>query len=125
MTPALEDAVGDLMAVLEQERAAILSARFEAMDEIIARKDALTAAVEAHLAGEPPALSDSQKAALSRLDQAVRRNAALLEHARNGVVLAQKRIEQIRTRAGEVGVYDSAGARPQMGQEIPKKGRTA
>lgn len=90
----------ELFAILEKERAAIVSAKFDVIDEVAPIKEALFNAFIAqknigHL--------------LPRLRQMLARNQDLLQAAMTGVESAQARLKALREVRNELRVYDPSG----------------
>lgn len=101
----------DLAALLEEERRAILSGRWEALDALARRKEA--------------ALSAADGAGLAPLAAGLVRNQALLAAALEGVrEVGRRRAALAATRKGLV-TYDARGTRAELPLAPPKVERRA
>lgn len=108
--PALVAALG---ALLERERAALLSGRLDNMAPLLEEKTALCAAL-GDLNG--PAHDD-----LDRLKQKAARNHALLDGALRGLRQAAGRIATLRQLRHGCDTYDESGHRHRIGGEPARR----
>ena len=113
------DALSD---VLSQEREALLSGKFELLEEYAKQKTSLCDALEARAPNQDAGVAPER---MRKLQSEIKRNEALIEGARKGVEMARRRLIQLAKKASEIGVYDASGDRPQMSDASKARGRCA
>ena len=93
--------VGTLAELLETERAALLKGDVDRINRLADRKETLISQVKA--------LSDVPSSTLTPLQNKLRRNHELIEHALAGIRSAAKRVEEMRTVRDSLQTYDQKG----------------
>lgn len=101
-------AAGALLDLLERERAALRAGRFDVLERLASEK--------ARLAGS---LGDAPDAEIAAVQDAARRNAAMLEAAARGVQNAKSRLTRCQAPA-PLRTYDSVG---RLSDAAPGAGR--
>ncbi len=94
-------AVSTLDDLLETERAALLKGDVDRINRLVDRKEALITQVTA--------LVDVPSSVLAPLQEKLRRNHELIEHALAGIRAAAKRIEDMRKARETLQTYDRQG----------------
>jgi len=100
------DLCSDMLDLLEQEQAALVNGRIDALTRLMPEKERLAAA----LARTPPT---GKAAELARMQQLVARNAGLLSAARRGIGTARARLRQLAEGA-TLDTYDKHGQRQNL-----------
>jgi flagellar biosynthesis/type III secretory pathway chaperone len=118
--PARDPAAG-LLALLADERRALLSGDLAALPDLVAAKERLVPLIEAGT-GEGAA---TDPARLSRLREAALANQDLLEAALRGVRAAQTRLAAARGNGPALSTYDARGAAAPLGADRPAVERRA
>lgn len=113
----LDDDMKDLAVLLEEEKALLLAGRVEAVAELEPRKLQLAESLVGQEAAEPTALAD--------LQQKARRNEALLEASRNGLIAAGARLRDIRKAALNLDTYNKNGDLTNLQRTAPSFERRA
>lgn len=93
--------VGTLDDLLESERAALLKGDVDRINRLVDRKEALISQVSA--------LTDVPASVLATLQEKLRRNHELIEHALAGIRAAAKRVEDMRKARETLQTYDRRG----------------
>ena len=103
-----QSASGALLDLLERERAALRSGRFDILERLAVEKT--------RLAGS---LGDARESDIAAVQDAARRNAAMLEAAKKGVQSAKSRLARSQAPV-PLRTYDSLG---QLSHAAPGRGR--
>ncbi len=106
----LKEVIAELKSLLEQEKAHLLAARFDAVGPILQSKQRLTERLEGMLL-DPRHSSHASafRRALSGVVSLAQENEALLAAAQVGVKSARARLQDIVNRQRNVGVYGEFG----------------
>ena len=116
--------IDELVALLDEERDALVAGDYDRAEALLARKETLSAAVEKGFAAADPAdIAPELKPRLVTLQAALFRNENLLRAARLGLEQAKVRVQRIKSKKAEVGVYESSGERPQLETPSYAQGR--
>lgn len=92
--------------LLEEERAALLAGDFEALADLVERKQALT---------DELLRDGTQQSALQRLRRRAERNAGLIEASIRGMRTVARRLAEIRRANGPLQTYSQNGAKQTFG----------
>ena len=106
----LKDTIDSLLRLLADEKARLLSGRYEGLSALAGEKDALAKRLETLLIN--PRISGPTTAFRRRLveiDRLARENETLLAAAKAGVTAAKSRLKDIVARQRNVGVYGETG----------------
>ena len=116
--------IDELVALLDEERDALIAGDYDRAEALLARKETLSATVEkGFAAAEPASIAPEIKPRLVTLQAALSRNENLLRSARAGLEQAKNRVQRIKNKSAEVGVYESSGERPQLETPSYAQGR--
>lgn len=112
MTRALELEIDGLLALLSEEKAALLAGDAAGAASKAREKERRVGALEALLSDGPAMRSfAASRGRLAALARAAADNERLLEAARNGVLSAQSRLRDVLNRERSVGVYAQDGGK--------------
>lgn len=106
----LKDTAGAMHDVLDRERAAILSGRFDTLERLVPEKERLADRLARKGADHPE---------LDRLRARAERNARLLEAMRNGLNDARAQLNALRGTTQDLQTYDATGRKTNLGAPRP------
>lgn len=112
MTRTLDLEIDGLLALLSEEKAALLAGDAAGAASKAREKERRVGALEALLSDGPAMRSfAASRGRLAALARAAADNERLLEAARNGVLSAQSRLRDVLNRERSVGVYAQDGGK--------------
>ena len=119
-TDATSELVEALTSVLEEERAVLIEGKLDALEDLLARKEALFEELEAQQEKETLDLDS-----LAPLQDLFRRNHALLESTQRGIRATTERMGAMRRVRTSLETYTNTGQRQAVqmsaGQHVEKR----
>ncbi|MBY0421778.1 MAG: hypothetical protein K2Q06_05700 [Parvularculaceae bacterium] len=112
MTRALNDVIDGLLAILGEEKSALLAGDFAKVGSMAAEKDRRASELDRLLTDAETARAASAfRRRLSEIARAASENEKLLDAARNGVMSARARLKDVVYRERNIGAYAETGAK--------------